>query len=108
MSIENEDVIRRIVREELKSLLGSMAKTAEKKNGYDTGQLEGAALYAIKNVVEEEEERLPHAWDCPKRKRSWENNCSCGVEKGKPSCSSCGEVVSEGDKPHHWKYCLGE
>lgn len=76
--------IRRIVREELKSLLESMDKTADRADGYETGELESAGLRAIRRVVEDEAYYMPHAWTCPKRQGAWDNNgdptkCNCGV-----------------------------
>uniref|UniRef100_A0AAU7GXR9 Helix-turn-helix DNA binding domain protein n=1 Tax=Streptomyces phage Scarif TaxID=3158858 RepID=A0AAU7GXR9_9CAUD len=79
-----EEKLRRIVREELKSLLESMGKTAYSADGYDTGELESAGLRAIRTVVETEGSLLPHAWTCPKRKGYWDeygnrSKCNCGV-----------------------------
>lgn len=79
-----EERLRRIVREELKSLLESMDKTANRADGYETGELESAGLRAIRRVVEDEAYYMPHAWTCPKRQGAWDNNgdptkCNCGV-----------------------------
>ncbi|WPJ30816.1 hypothetical protein [Streptomyces phage Psst4] len=79
-----EGRLRRIVREELKSLLESMGKTAYNSDGYETGELESAGLRAIRTVVEAEGSHLPHAWTCPKRQGTWDRegyatHCNCGV-----------------------------
>lgn len=79
-----EGRLRRIVREELKSLLESMGKTADRADGYETGELESAGLRAISRVVEDEDYYMPHAWTCPKRQGTWDRegyatHCNCGV-----------------------------
>jgi hypothetical protein len=89
MEIHGEEIIRRIVREEMRSLLESMAETADGlANGlssYDVGDLEKAGHRAIKTVMELEESMLPHAWNCISRDpRAFEgeNECTCGVKEG--------------------------
>lgn len=76
----SETRIRLIVREELKSLMGSLKERAYP--GSEAGDLEHAALSAIADVVEREEDQLPHAWDCAKRdRRKWNAKCTCGADK---------------------------
>lgn len=81
INIHGEEIIRRIVREELKKLLESTAETARNSDGYETGELESAALGAINKVVESEAYLLPHAWDCTRRIGDYfeRQKCSCGV-----------------------------
>lgn len=75
--------IRRIIREELKSLLESVAETADRADGYETGELTSAGLGAIKDVAERVSGELPHAWDCTiKTPMTWPKKCSCGVGDG--------------------------
>lgn len=84
-----EQAMRRIVREELRSLLQSMSKTAHGLHaglaGYETGELERAGHRAIEKVMDLEEAMLPHAWNCNLRDPNGyddqgnELKCSCGV-----------------------------
>lgn len=79
--MSNEEMIRKIVREELKSLLDSMKETAGSLDGYETQQIEREALRAFKNLAGMEAGMLPHAWDCEGRGRYGlsEEECSCGI-----------------------------
>ncbi len=72
-----EDEIRRIVREELKSLLMSMKDTAYNADEFETGG-KSAGFSAIRDVVEQEAALLPHDWSCEKRKYR-NGKCTCGV-----------------------------
>lgn len=104
-----EGKLRSIVREELKSLLESIAKTAnDGSNGYEVGELQSAGMTAISNVAEHEAGLMPHAWDCTIRDRkAWSSSCSCS-SASMEICPTCKETVSEGMRFHHWKYCTGE
>lgn len=77
---EQMEDVRRIVREELKSLLESLGTTA---NGldvpYETRELESSALMAIEKVLKEEASNLPHDWECATRAH-WDNACDCGID----------------------------
>lgn len=76
-----EEMMRKVVREELKALLESMAKTASGQAwNYASSDLEGYGLRAIENVAEREAALMPHAWNCEKRNpQVWGAKCSCGV-----------------------------
>lgn len=78
MNKSEEEIIRRIVREELKSLLESMGKTAYNADGYETGELKSAGLAAVREVVESEAWGMPHDWGCERRKSGYKQ-CTCGV-----------------------------
>jgi hypothetical protein len=87
MEIHGEEIIRRIVREEMRALLESMAETADNLAtglaSHDVGELERAGYRAIKTVMELDESMLPHAWNCVHRDpRSFEGECTCGVKEG--------------------------
>lgn len=89
MQIHGEEIIRRIVREEIQKFAESVAKTsyglADGLDSYETGDLERAGHRAIKKVMELEESMLPHAWNCNLRDpegyddKGNELKCSCGV-----------------------------
>lgn len=81
MSGIDEETVRRIVREELTSLLKSLDKTASDSIGYETGELEGAALRAISDVMKSEVGSMPHDWKCEMRTDRWFEACTCGVDK---------------------------
>jgi hypothetical protein len=84
-----EEMMRKVVREELALLLRSMGKTARGLYGgmaaYNVGDLEQAGYRAIERVAELEESLLPHAWNCELRNPAGYDEqgnpvqCSCGV-----------------------------
>jgi len=77
--VSNEQEIRQIVRDELKAMLLSMAKTTERMiNDYDARELESHALRAVSRLAEREAEVLPHTWECAFRK-GFRVECNCGV-----------------------------
>lgn len=79
-----EEDIRRIVREELKSLLESLGATAHKLDDYDARELESSALMTIEKVVMREVDNFPHDWKCNTRIGNWINRtCNCDVGKEK-------------------------
>lgn len=85
MSGIDEETVRLIVREEMKSLLKSLEENFGSESRYTGSDLESAALYAVEGVMRSEAEYMPHDWECAKRIGSWPNNaCDCDVdERGK-------------------------
>lgn len=78
----NEDRIRRIVREEIARAFGALGREAESQDmPYETGEIEAAALRALKNTAEGTVTRL--TCDHPSY-GSWYNGRD-------PRCSRCGE-----------------
>lgn len=73
------DLVRRIIRQEMESLLETLARGAGDSDGSETGELESAGLQAIKSVMERELHHLPHDWNCEKRHGSW-NKCTCDIK----------------------------
>lgn len=78
----SDEAIRKIIREELKSLLEDMQRVSRKRDTYDTRQIESEALQAFNGLIGEVIEDLPHAWDCANRteRGSVWGECSCGLE----------------------------
>lgn len=79
-----EEVMRRIVRQEMRLLLDSMQKTshglAHGPNRYDMDEIQRVAYQAIEEVVALEEAMMPHAWNCETRNPHVSGHkCSCGV-----------------------------
>ena len=77
-----EEVMRRIVREEMQALLKTMAETSNLLSGgiATPVHLENAGYKAIARVIELEESMLPHAWNCDIRNVDVDGvKCSCGV-----------------------------
>jgi hypothetical protein len=84
-----EEMMRKVVREELRSLLYSLTATARDNSdglaAYEVGELERAGHRAIQRVMEIETALLPHAWNCNFRdpagydSRGNKLECSCGV-----------------------------
>lgn len=75
---QTDEAIRSVIREEFGHLLKAIAKRAYDSDGYETGELESAALRAIKDVTESVDYYLPHGWSCKKREY-YGNKCDCGV-----------------------------
>jgi hypothetical protein len=73
----SEEDHRRIIREELKSLLESL-RDHSRGIAYETQEIEERALGAVKELFEGEIQRFPHDWKCPKRSSYWKP-CVCGV-----------------------------
>ena len=83
MCLSEEDV-RRIVREEMRSLLVSLVKTSDRLNvPYETEEIENRILRSIGKVADQEASHLPHKWDCGSRDPDWMKinpfECTCGV-----------------------------
>lgn len=77
-----EDMIRRIVREELQAMMRNMTEDCNNTRNYllqDEAHDEWKMFGAIENVVEHQAEFLPHAWDCEIRNEDVDSNCNCGV-----------------------------
>lgn len=82
-----EEMMRRVVREEMMYLLRSMSKTARGLfsglAAYETSELERAGYRAIHRVMELEESMLPHAWNCEVRNPAGNFPCSCDARYDK-------------------------
>lgn len=76
-----EEVMRRIVREEMQALMRSMGETARLLGGSVTpAALEDIGYQSIARVIELEESMMPHAWNCDVRNPNVDGlSCSCGV-----------------------------
>lgn len=76
-----EEDVRKIVREELKSFMGSFLKAAESRSEATT-DMQFVAHDAIESVARTVDYYLPHTADCEKRTKNWNAKCTCGVMKG--------------------------
>lgn len=88
-----EKLIRRIVREEIANALGALAREARDQDmPYETGELESAALSAIRKAAEGTVQRLT----CPHEKySSWGGLWV----QSTPRCDRCGEPEPEPVNP---------
>lgn len=77
---EMDEALRRIVREELKLMLESIAENADRLDTYGTGELLAAGLDAVKQAVKGAIDDLHHTADCTIRYSRY-RDCSCGVEE---------------------------
>jgi len=74
-----KEEIRTIVREEIVKAFQVLGRAADSENGYDTGELESSALYALSKVAENAVRRLTCTHE-----RTW-------APYGDTRCSSCDE-----------------
>lgn len=80
MSITEQEV-RRIVREEIKQVLESLAVEADRADTpYETGELASAGLQAVAEAATLTVKAMDHASDCGLRERGRTNRCTCHVE----------------------------
>ncbi|WP_328967927.1 hypothetical protein [Streptomyces sp. NBC_00239] len=72
-----EEIVRRIVREEIRSALEVLSAEASDLPGYGTDHIEDVAAHMISRAAENAVSTLKHAPTCAKRtERGW-TRCNC-------------------------------
>jgi hypothetical protein len=77
-----DDVVRAIVREEIREAFKVLASKADDFPGYETDTIEDTAARMLSSVAESVEEALQHAPSCKTRTgRRYYFDCDCGVRE---------------------------
>jgi len=71
------DEIRKLIREEIKAALQTLASSADRLDGYDTDHIESVALGAINRAAEQTADLSHHDPRCPDRYSRYGGGCDC-------------------------------
>ncbi|WP_030962640.1 hypothetical protein [Streptomyces sp. NRRL S-378] len=73
----DEDTIRRIVREEIRTALEVLSAEATDLPSYDSDHIEDVAAHVVARAADYAVSTLKHAPDCAKRSQRGWARCSC-------------------------------
>lgn len=101
-----EEMFRRIVREELKKFLTSLYGETEWRRKSTSIAYDKDFHRQLGDIALQQYDLLPHAWDCDLRIRNMvDRKCTCGLQVTLVSCPECHDQVSEGKLEEHLKQC---